>query len=238
MKPVFPSYFFVIVFVFAGVAFSEAAQAGHYELIKGKGVEVCEAYGKNLNSLPSDIPPPVCEAKVNPKSPDIKATEWRKWSTTEIWQRRHLVRDMERSIAGMVGGSDKSFNETAFFSRLKSDLDKSQYALSISQAIFKWRDGKQTTYIKREATCDAVTDYDEPMGRIFFVLNKTADQIIRVETLTAASQTHFRRPDIVLYKGEPFLQYWVFEELEITGITSAAYCKYRYTKPADRGDSK
>ena len=211
---------------------------GEYVLETGKGVEVCEEYGKNLNSFLPDTQPPVCEAKINEKFADLKKPKWRKWSKDEMWRRRHLIRDMEWSVAGMVGGSDKYFDDVAFYLRLKSDLNNGQYPLSLSEAVFKWRDGAQTTYVKRESTCDAVANYDEPMGRIFFVLNKTADQIVRVETLAAASQTPFRRPDIVLYKDEPFLQIWEFGELEITGITGIADCKYRYTKSEHKGDSK
>lgn len=239
MKQRLYSFSFSILFALASTALADIAHAGRYELIKGKGVEVCETYEKNLNSLPSNVPPPVCEAKIGSESSDIKTPTWRKWSNAEIWKRRHLVKEMEKSIASMVGGSDKYFEDAAFYSRLKSDLDKGQYSLSLSEAVFRWRDGKQTTYMKRESTCDAVTDYNEPMGRMFFILNKTANQIVSVEgTGATTSQFPFRRPDIVLYKGEPFLQSWASGELEITGMTSAAYCQYRYMKPADRGDSK
>jgi hypothetical protein len=41
------------------------ALAGRYELIKGKGVEVCEAYGENLNSF-NPSTPMLCERPVNP----------------------------------------------------------------------------------------------------------------------------------------------------------------------------
>ncbi len=229
------SVLFFALFVLLPVA----GWTGEYVLVKGKGVEVCEEYGKNLNSFPPDTQPPICEAKINQKFADFKKPKWRKWLKDETWRRRHLIRDMEWRIAVMVNLQEYFGDDGAFYSKLKSDLDNDQYPLSLSEAVFKWRDGAQTTYVKRESTCDAVTDYDEPMGRIFFVLNKTADKTVSVESMgTTSSQYPFRRPDIVFYKDEPILQIWASGELEIIGITGIADCKYRYTKSEHKGGSK
>ena len=52
------SFFFTILVIFAVV--SETALAGRYEIVKGKGVEVCEAYKRNLESL-NEPRPMICE---------------------------------------------------------------------------------------------------------------------------------------------------------------------------------
>lgn len=52
------------------VVLTGTAQAGRYELEKGKGVEVCEAYGKNLNSFKTGQPFRVTRP-VNPEFKDF-----------------------------------------------------------------------------------------------------------------------------------------------------------------------
>ncbi len=52
-----------------------AAHAGQYVLEKGKGVEVCEAYKKNLESFKLDYPM-ACERKINPEFKDFEKPEW------------------------------------------------------------------------------------------------------------------------------------------------------------------
>ena len=56
MKPTPFSLFFFILSVAASAVVPSAAHAGRYELIKGKGVEVCEAYKKNLESFSDPFP--------------------------------------------------------------------------------------------------------------------------------------------------------------------------------------
>jgi len=60
----------LLIFIFPVLAF-----AGEYVLIKGKGVEVCEVYGKNLNSLKLKVPMKR-ERKFNPEFTDFGQPEW------------------------------------------------------------------------------------------------------------------------------------------------------------------
>ena len=51
------------------------AHGGRYELVKGKGVEVCEAYARNLNSFhPSE--PMLCDRPVSPRFKDLRKPKW------------------------------------------------------------------------------------------------------------------------------------------------------------------
>ena len=86
------SFFTPILFVLAGIALADMAHAGHYDLIKSKGMEVCEAYGKNLNSrftyaltgstvtITADKPsrlPFRCDRPLNPEFKDFSKPEWK-----------------------------------------------------------------------------------------------------------------------------------------------------------------
>lgn len=64
---------FILVFISPVSAF-----AGQYELVKGKGVEVCEAYGKNLNSLNPPLALTELERKLNPEFKDFSKPQWEK----------------------------------------------------------------------------------------------------------------------------------------------------------------
>lgn len=81
---------FIVVAV-ASVVFACPAHAGRYELVKGKGVEVCEAYGKNLNSFTSPVPM-TCERQINPEMKDFKKPEWKE---LDAWENREMVKNVE-----------------------------------------------------------------------------------------------------------------------------------------------
>jgi len=78
-------------------------ESGHpFKLIKGKSVEVCEIYKKNLEALGN--PNLACERKVSPEYEGlIKLPEWRK---LDLWENRNLwsqVEKMARSGVNMPG---------------------------------------------------------------------------------------------------------------------------------------
>ncbi len=75
MKQKSLSFFTLISFALVSVALANIAHAGRYELIKGKGVEVCEAYGKNLNLSKSRLPMH-CERAVSREMKDFHKPEW------------------------------------------------------------------------------------------------------------------------------------------------------------------
>ena len=61
----------------AGEAPSAPTAGPRYELIKGKGVEVCEAYGKNLNSF-HQAEPMRCERSIDAEFKDFSKPEWKR----------------------------------------------------------------------------------------------------------------------------------------------------------------
>lgn len=57
------------------------AEADRYELVKGKGVEVCEAYEKNLNSFYPAIPMN-CQRQISPKFKEFSKPKWHRIDVT------------------------------------------------------------------------------------------------------------------------------------------------------------
>lgn len=53
------------------------AMAGHYQLIKGRGVAVCQAYARNFESFRNTVPM-ACERRYNPAIKGFSAPRWRK----------------------------------------------------------------------------------------------------------------------------------------------------------------
>lgn len=66
--------------------------AGEYDLIKGQGVEVCEAYKKNLESF-NEPKPMQCDRKINPEFTDFGEPLWEK---VDLEQHRELFRRVLR----------------------------------------------------------------------------------------------------------------------------------------------
>lgn len=88
----------VTAFSLAAFLCANPVLAGSYELIKGKGVEVCEAYAKNLNSF-SPSEPMLCERPVNPKFNDFAKPTWEKLTDDQIAEINVDVIDRMLSMA-------------------------------------------------------------------------------------------------------------------------------------------
>lgn len=98
MKLIFLSSFSIIVFALASAALTDVARAGRYELVKGKGVEVCEAYAKNLNSF-NPSAPMLCERPVNPEFKDFAKPVWEKLTLDQIAEINVDIADRMLSMA-------------------------------------------------------------------------------------------------------------------------------------------
>jgi hypothetical protein len=77
-----------LLFVALAGSGGNVALAGSYELVKGKGIEVCEAYKKNLESF-NDSQPMACERKINPAFKDFEKPVWQ---NVDLGQNRELFR--------------------------------------------------------------------------------------------------------------------------------------------------
>lgn len=91
------SFFLFNVVAATTVAFTCVAHAGRYEPIKGKGIEVCEAYKKNLESF-QDSEPMACERKINPEFKDFSKPIW---ENVDLEQHRELFRRLSKYDGGL-----------------------------------------------------------------------------------------------------------------------------------------
>ena len=77
-----------MILVLLLVALPIISWAGELKLVKGKGVEVCEAYKKNLESF-NEPKPMACERKINPMFKDFEKPVWEK---VDLEEHRELFR--------------------------------------------------------------------------------------------------------------------------------------------------
>ena len=121
MKNILHSFVLFIVVTVASAVFTYPAHAGRYELIKGKGMEVCESYAKNLNSF-KPVHPMICEREINPEMKDFQKPEWKE---IDAWENRPLVRKINRFLGlGMAEDWEDS---------LKWDIEHRQLVVHLSQ---------------------------------------------------------------------------------------------------------
>src|SRR3989344_7316012 len=115
MKQKSLSFFTSILLALASVALADMAHAGRYELIKGKGVEVCEAYKKNLESFSDPYPVMACERKINPEFKDFEKPNWEK---VDLEQHRELFRRLKKYDDGLgriyFGGVISQFGKSVY----------------------------------------------------------------------------------------------------------------------------
>ncbi len=228
------------------VLIADVATAGSYTLVVGKGIEVCEAYFKNLNSFPKH-PPMVCDRPLNPKLTDFSKP---KWQPLEFWPNRHLLRQALRQHPSNLRYSDEEFERRDPYDKWEANLQ----ARMAERVMTFWsadldvdRDGAKETVLRFDTgvPCDPANEYmfAHSGGTELFVLTPGD------HNLDAEKSGNFNvlggRHEIVLYKGRVFITGWVgnpgFQGGELS-ITSPAHiagmdkqgCKFIYQQAAQR----
>jgi hypothetical protein len=122
MKTIPRSFLLFIVVAVSSTVFAYPAHAGRYELIKGKGVEVCEAYKKNLESFSDPYPVMACERKINTAFTDFEKPNWEK---VDLEQHRELFRRVLRYQGGDYNQFGGGYYEDADLdSRIKEHKER------------------------------------------------------------------------------------------------------------------
>lgn len=93
-----------------------ATHTGYYALVKGKGVEVCEQYEKNLNSFHLDRPM-ICERRINPQMKDFRKPDW---VQPGLDQARALEFDMAKLVSRVLNRPEPK-NESEIKVRMEDD---------------------------------------------------------------------------------------------------------------------
>ena len=191
------AYFFLLAQLIPGTVF-----AGDYKVVLGKGIEVCEAYLKNLNSFPK-APPMVCERPLNPELKDFQKPEWK---ALDVGENFALLKEILRYSYKEKGGDFEAYYNKVL-PTLKNNITDRQIKLSVTQLDVDL-DGKLENVLRHEIdTCDPANEslFATPGGREFFVLNEEKTKIDVQKT----KKIHLGgRLDIFLYKGQISIDGW------------------------------
>ena len=201
MKPITPSFFLFVIAAFASAVFTDAAQAGRYELIKGKGVEVCEAYKKNFESFDNSRPM-ACEQQY---SPSVKGFTIPPWQKLDLKKYLELFRKAELyTITGYVPkGEDEEIAKSR--AGLADDKTVELYLLRIDLN----GNGKKLTNVLavRDVGCGPHPETEKAKKTRLYILKDSLTDINyeRQERWSG----FYNNSTIMLYKGKPYIVgYW------------------------------
>ena len=231
MKNIPHSFVLFGIMALATIAFAYPAHAGRYDLIKGKGVEVCEAYEKNLDSF-SQIPsyPMACERKIDPAMKDFKKPEWKE---IDAWENRELI----RKIAKFLSPSDTTIDDNNWLSDLKRGIASHHMMLSEASVDID-NDGKTDNVAKYvNGACGMARSY----GTSLVVLNAQKNLIDIKKTIPLfqnvtsdrekypAGRWRYAMYDIFLYKNEAYFDKWSNDD-DMTGFLHVFVTKKNATE--------
>lgn len=213
------------------------AHAGSYKLVKGKGVEVCEAYQKNLNSFDHSAPMS-CEREINPDMKDFQKPGWKE---LEAWDNRELIMKIQKFLepANTTIGNDY------YWQTLKRAINDRHVVLSITTIDID-NDSKTEIVAKyQDGVCQMAHRYGTPI----LVIDDKGKEVDRGKTfplLQNESMDKEKDPaggwgyamyDVFRYKGNTYFDRWsdfhtekwflhVFK-VEKNGKTDKV-CSYKY----------
>lgn len=191
---------------------ADVATAGSYTLFVGKGIEVCEAYLKNLNSFPKH-PPMVCDRPLNPKFTEISRP---KWQPLEFWPNRHLLRQAIRNKPFYAKYSDDEFEKVEPREKWEANLKAGMAAQTMTFGLASLdvdRDGTPETVLRFDTgfRCDPTNEstFANPGSSIeYYVLSTDQQQIDRTKT-ELTFPIAGGRPDLFLFRGQVYATSWV-----------------------------
>jgi len=228
---------------------ADVATAGSYVLAIGKGIEVCEAYLKNLNSFPKH-PPMVCDRPLNPK---LWAFSRPNWQPLELWPNRQLLRQAERQHASNLAYTDEEFEKRDPYDKWEANMQArlAERAMTFHTVRLDIdQDGNEETVLKFDTAwpCNPSngSQFENPGGIAFYILTPDGKSIDREQT-GLKFPDRVGRPDLFLYKGRVFVSHWGgnFElnmgQLSVVSMTYIAPrvpdyvgCKYKYRASGKR----
>lgn len=121
--------------------------AGQYELIKGKGVQLCEAYHQNLEIVMKKEEE-VCDREFGPDFPEFKKPEWKE---LDVWENRELLNKVDKYLDyGDQFAKDKIYDDKKEFENIvKSQLELEAIYLRVAQVDID-NDGVKDNILKYE----------------------------------------------------------------------------------------
>lgn len=219
---------------------ADVATAGSYVLAIGKGIEVCEAYLKNLNSFPKH-PPMVCDRPLNHQFTDFNKPAWKELDGQEHLE---LLKQIWRSFDNLTV---EQFEQSPLKDQWIFSLKKPEGTMGIAiqrAELDVDLDGvtELVLHYYELGTCDPLNEsqFATPYGSMFYVLTPDG-QNVDFEKTRLMLLNGGGRPDLFLYKGRVFITHWAgnleFKDGQL-GVISKVYvapmvpdyknCKYKY----------
>ena len=222
---------------------ADLATAGDYVMVIGKGVEVCEAYLKNLNSFPNH-PPMVCDRPLTPKFAAFSKPSWKELDAQEHLE---LLKQIWRNFDDLTAEQfERSPLKDQWIASLKKPGETKGLAIQMAELDVD-RDGITEFVLDyfEEGSCDPTDQgmYANPYGRKYYVL--TPDR----QGLDAGGSRNFNvlggRPELFLYNGRVYIttwaggpnfrggELWVISPANLPGMDKES-CKYTYKSANQR----
>lgn len=220
-----------------------SAYGGQYRLIKGEGIEVCEAYAKNLNSFEKRFPM-WCERKLNPAMSDFSKPLWEKMN---VRQNLGLLRAIEEQFDFLGFGQRPEANLKRWEHYVEGKINDGHLRLDLTRVDIN-NDGRLDSVIKfNEGRCPSTHRFLTAL----LVLNedKSAVDIKSMHLFqnpqpplpyTIGGGTDYAMYDVFIYRGRSYFDRWsqskdqtgilrifVTEALVTGGITKEI-CVYRF----------
>jgi len=220
-----------------------SAYGGQYRLIKGEGIEVCEAYAKNLNSFENRFPM-WCERKLNPAMSDFSKPLWEKMDPREHMD---LLKTIERDFDFLLFGDiNRNLKEWERYTNGKIEiahLRMWQTRVDINN------DGQADNLIKlHEGDCPSTRHF--AIALLLLNESKTAIDIKSVHlfqninaTTSVGGGTGFAMYDVFAYKDKVYFDRWSQSKIEtgflrvfvtehfVPGGFTEEICTYRSSPP-------
>ncbi|MBU3948408.1 MAG: hypothetical protein KJ826_09340 [Proteobacteria bacterium] len=179
--------------------------------MKGKGCEVCEAYGKNLNSFnPGNLYNMACERKINPKFTDLKKPEWEEM---DLQNNVELLKKIELFLDNFDVTSD---NLEGWEEYIKSRIKDKYVSIKLSQ-LYILNDGTVNDVVKyAEEGCTSGKHY----GALLLVLNDDLNDINIVKSKPLMQNSRYMKNgplsegweysmyDVFIYKNKTYFDRW------------------------------
>ena len=199
----------------AGEAPSTPTTRPRYELIKGKGVEVCEAYKKNLNAF-NDTEPMVCERKIDPELKDFEKPVWQevdaRGKDRELLRRvlRYQAVDRNQFQASLYKEPDlgnlierykgREGGENPLLSRTRVDIDNDGNVEDV--AILRYGSCPDTSVAHFETNLFVLKQGPRP-EEMMIADDHPAEKLLRQKV--SPQLGHFTIADLFRYKGKTYV---------------------------------
>lgn len=193
----------IFCFILFGIGLTfRPAIAGHYELVKGAGTRVCEAYKKNFEPR-KDAEPMACERHYDPMIKGFASPHWRKLdpivrfdlykkATTYLWQDSLSPEDLKFATEHLTGRVENA-HVGLFVSRL--DLDG---------------DGKYTNVLAvRELRCGPEPRPDMKITRLYALNDEMTDIDVRHQM---SWDDWYNNATVNIYKGHVYFEHYEPED--------------------------